>query len=278
VAMPITTPDFYTEKFSDDEHFAHVLEHLFIPALEKERYEVIRPSAAGSELIHAEIIKNLEQADLVLCDLSSMNPNVFFELGIRTSLDRAIVLVKDDLTAAIPFDLNAINMLTYEASLTPWTLDTEVERLSRHIASASRTADQGNAMWRYFGLTKRASPSQVENNPMEAKIDFLITEIMGLRSIGAMTRQGNEASGAATIEEEAVRFFDQAIRPYFPSQTKVVSAQYDEGSRTLVVHTSNHPIPQSLRNNLMERGLPSKISLHIRHMGTDFPDHNAPSS
>ena len=70
VAMPITTPASYVEKLGDPEHFAHVLTHLFVPALEEAGLAVILPSTRGAELIYAEIIKNLEQADLVLCDLS----------------------------------------------------------------------------------------------------------------------------------------------------------------------------------------------------------------
>jgi hypothetical protein len=89
VAMPITTPTAYAEKLSDPEHFVHVLDHLFMPALQAAGLTVIPPSVGGSEMIHAEIIRNLEQADYVICDLSGLNPNVLFELGIRTSLDRA---------------------------------------------------------------------------------------------------------------------------------------------------------------------------------------------
>jgi hypothetical protein len=117
VAMPVTTPEEYSEKFNDSAHFSHVLDHLFTPAIQDAGYRVIPPASTGSDLIQAEIIRNLEQADLVLCDMSSLNPNVFFELGIRTALDRPIVIVRDNLTPKIPFDINAINNLTYEAAL-----------------------------------------------------------------------------------------------------------------------------------------------------------------
>ena len=43
----------------------------------------------GADLIHAQIVKNLQFADVVLCDVSTHNPNVFFELGIRTALNRS---------------------------------------------------------------------------------------------------------------------------------------------------------------------------------------------
>src|SRR6266566_3832256 len=93
VAMPVTTPTSYADDLRDPDHFGHVLEHLFTPALEQAGYTAIPPKMLGAALIHAEIIRHLEQADLVFADLSNHNPNVFFELGIRTSLDRPVVLV-----------------------------------------------------------------------------------------------------------------------------------------------------------------------------------------
>jgi hypothetical protein len=181
VAMPVTTPTIYVERLRDGGHFAHVLEHLFTPALIKAGYRVIDPTSRGAQLIHAEIIRNLEQSDLVLCDLSSLNANVFFELGIRTSLDRPVVLVKDGVTERIPFDLNAINTHTYDESLTPWTLASEIERLSEHIKAVEAGSGSGNDMWRYFGLTKRATPSEISGNPTEGKLDLVLAEITALR-------------------------------------------------------------------------------------------------
>lgn len=177
VAMPITTPDAYAEKLGDPEHFAHVLTHLFTPALQAAGLTVIPPSVGGSEIIHAEIIRNLEQADFVLCDMSNLNPNVFFELGIRTSLDRPVILVRDDLTSNIPFDLNAIGTATYNSSLTPWSLGAEIPRLTSFIQDVIGRSNPDNAMWRYFGLTKRGTPSEAGSNPIEAKLDLLISEL-----------------------------------------------------------------------------------------------------
>lgn len=79
VAMPVSVPDEYVDIYSDHaEHFLHVFNHLFTPALKNCGYNIIPPMVSGSDLIHAEIIKNLEQSDFVLCDISCLNPNVFF--------------------------------------------------------------------------------------------------------------------------------------------------------------------------------------------------------
>lgn len=158
VAMPITTPERYAETLRDPDHFLHVLDHLFTPALQAAGLTVIPPTATGTVMIQAEIIRNLEEADFVLFDLSSLNPNVFFELGIRTSLDRPAIHVKDNLTEQIPFDLNTVNTFTYDSSLTPWTLSAQVQRLTEHVKKAASGGSAGNSMWRYFGLTRRINP------------------------------------------------------------------------------------------------------------------------
>jgi hypothetical protein len=46
-----------------------VLEHLFIPSIEKAGYKPIPPKVKGDKIIHAEIIKNIENADYLLCDM-----------------------------------------------------------------------------------------------------------------------------------------------------------------------------------------------------------------
>jgi hypothetical protein len=209
--MPITTPDAYTEKLGDSDHFAHVLTHLFTPAIEEAGLTVISPSMAGSELIHAEIIRNLEQADFVLCDLSGLNPNALFELGVRTSLDRPIILVKDNLTEKAPFDLNAINTLTYDSSMTPWSLVSEKPRLIKHIQGVVNSGSSGNSMWRYFGLTKRGEPSQAGSNPIEAKLDLLIGEFSKFQP----TYVGNSGYVRSSQDRARERFI-RSLADLFP--------------------------------------------------------------
>ena len=194
VIMPISTPKPLIETYKDPDHFAHVLQYLFKPALEEADYEVIPPSAAGADIIHASIVKSLEEADLVLCDISTLNPNVFFELGIRTSLDRPVALVRDNFTLNIPFDTSSINTHTYDASLALWSIEPEVSKLAGYINEATAQAGGRNSMWRVFGITQRAKPAEIEN-PTAAKLDLLMTQV------GQLVKQieGNQsyAYGAA---------------------------------------------------------------------------------
>jgi hypothetical protein len=166
VVMPISTPHDVRESYHGDaEHFRHVLEHLFIPAIEKASLAPLSPVAGGSEIIHAEIIRKLETSDLVLCDMSSLNANVFFELGIRTAIDKPVALVRDQHTAKVPFDATLINHHVYDGSLTPWSLQNEVYRLSEYLIKTINTSQQRSTLWRYFGLSRRAeipAPASIE--------------------------------------------------------------------------------------------------------------------
>jgi len=124
----------------DEDHFYHVLDYLLIPSIKKAGFEPILPKTKGSEIIHGEIIRNIELADFVLCDISVLNPNVFFELGIRTSLNKPVCIIKDDLTEKVPFDTSIINNHTYLSALNPWTLDDQIDDLANHIKDSFENA------------------------------------------------------------------------------------------------------------------------------------------
>ncbi|MGA2030527.1 MAG: hypothetical protein ABSG87_10705 [Verrucomicrobiota bacterium] len=180
IIMPITTPESLVPLYSGDKlHFHHVLEHLFIPALEKNKFNPIRPIAEGSDVIHAEIIKNLEKADLVLCDASCLNPNVFYELGIRTALDKPVCIVKDEVTQKIPFDTTIINHHTYESALQPWTLQKQIDDLATHIKKSVERSGGKNTLWKYFGLSTRAMLPQGSESK-DDKLELLALQIEGL--------------------------------------------------------------------------------------------------
>ncbi len=123
IIMPVTTPEAHLERYSDGpEHFRHVLECLLAPAAEEAGFDVVRPIAKGAVVIQAEIIKNLESADMVLCDMSCLNPNVLFEFGIRTALNKPVCVVRDELTDILPFDTAALNHHTYRSGLESWEI------------------------------------------------------------------------------------------------------------------------------------------------------------
>jgi len=69
-------------------------------------------SARPDEII-THIIENLVSADIVIADLSGRNPNVFYELGVRHSVNNNTILIADNLDD-VPFDLRGLRTITYK--------------------------------------------------------------------------------------------------------------------------------------------------------------------
>jgi hypothetical protein len=177
IIMPVSTPENVLKQYGDDvDHFEHVLQTLFIPAIEAVGLNPIPPKASGSDIIQAEIIKNLASAYLVLCDMSILNPNVFFEFGIRTALDKPVALVIDDKTDRIPFDTSIINYHQYDSSLRGWLIKDEINALANHLKHTLDKGSDKNALWKYFGVAQIGAFNP-ENTTVEDKLDLILTKI-----------------------------------------------------------------------------------------------------
>lgn len=112
VIMPIGEVDTYPE-----DHFKHVYEDLLYPAIKEAGYEPKRADDdKSSNMIQVSIIRDIVESPMAVCDLSTRNPNVLFELGVRQAFDLPVVLVQEKDTPRI-FDISTINTVDYRKSL-----------------------------------------------------------------------------------------------------------------------------------------------------------------
>ena len=103
--------------------------------LAEDGFEVVRADEVQrSGAITADIITRLAEADLVVADLTDLNPNVFYELGVRHALRaKGTILTLDETrTQEIPFDLNAYRVVKYGSQIT------EIERLRKGLKAATQ--------------------------------------------------------------------------------------------------------------------------------------------
>jgi hypothetical protein len=124
--------------------------------LDKSYRILIKPAvqAAGAtcvradEIVHAQIIdvpmyEQLLEADLVVADLSTLNANAFFELGVRYALrPRATVAIAES-GFKNPFDTNHIATLPYE-HLGKGIDAEEAERFKAQLTNVCRTILNNN--------------------------------------------------------------------------------------------------------------------------------------
>ena len=67
-----------------------------------------------TRVIQESIVKNVALDPIVVCDVSAMNPNVMFELGMRLAFDMPTVVIKDSSTT-YSFDTGPIEHVPYPA-------------------------------------------------------------------------------------------------------------------------------------------------------------------
>lgn len=96
-----------------DQEFKPIYNDLIKPALESAGYEVERAdSFMDQRNILRDVVKGISEADLVIADLTAVNPNVLYELGLCHGLRVPTVLIAQSLEE-VPFDLRSYRVITY---------------------------------------------------------------------------------------------------------------------------------------------------------------------
>jgi len=112
VIMPISDSEGY-----DSGHFKRVYDHVIKPACLSAGFEPVRADNINkTNHIIIDILKHIVEADMAICDLSSRNPNVLYELGIRQAFNLPVTLINDNLTPRI-FDIQTLRAVPYDSSL-----------------------------------------------------------------------------------------------------------------------------------------------------------------
>ena len=128
VIMPFSDQDGY-----DPGHFTRVYEDIIVPGCKKAGLLAFRGDSTGKpNIIHIDIVQQLIQAKIAICDLSARNPNVMFELGIRQAFRLPTVLISDLKTPAI-FDVAPIRCFRYNSELRYREVLNDQDRLAKVI-------------------------------------------------------------------------------------------------------------------------------------------------
>jgi hypothetical protein len=178
VIMPITTH--HLEAYGGDQnHFRTVYSHLFVPAIESLGLEPHSPIVKGTKFIQGEIVRQLLNADMVLCDMSSYNPNVFLELGIRIAASKPMCLVVDDVTAAerLPFDTSHLNHMVYKSN-PGYDVESQRKVVTEHIRSTMDDPQLGIQLWREWALqSAMAKPAEMSTPADSDQVNFIMEKL-----------------------------------------------------------------------------------------------------
>lgn len=117
-------------------------ETIFRPAVEQAGLTAVRADAEifGTGKIIDQIWRGVRAAKVLVAELTTKNPNVFYELGLAHALEKPVVLVssnQDD----VPFDLRHIRVIFYDQA-DPFWGQKLIDKVADNIKSAINNPEE----------------------------------------------------------------------------------------------------------------------------------------
>jgi hypothetical protein len=111
-------------------------EKIYEPAIQKAGLTPVRADADifGTGKIIDQIWQGINGAKVLVAELTSRNPNVFYELGLAHALNKPVVLVSRT-QEDVPFDLQHIRVIYYDVA-DPFWGQKLIEKVAENIISA----------------------------------------------------------------------------------------------------------------------------------------------
>lgn len=125
-------------------------------------------------IIQKNIVTNIFENELIICDVSSKNPNVMFELGLRLAFDKPTIIIMDDKTSFI-FDTQVIEHLIYPRDLRYNIIENFKLKLKDKIKATIKVSkEKGDSYSTYLQHFVKFTPKKLDSK--EVDITTLITQ------------------------------------------------------------------------------------------------------
>jgi len=116
--------------------------HIYEPAIKKAGMTAVRADADifGTGKIIDQIWAGINASRVLVAELTTRNPNVFYELGLAHALNKPVVLVssnEDD----VPFDLKHIRVIYYDVTHPFWGQKL-IDKVAENIVSALKNPEE----------------------------------------------------------------------------------------------------------------------------------------
>jgi tetratricopeptide (TPR) repeat protein len=197
--------------------FGDVYTLLFAPALRAADCEPFRADEEpGAGDIRTDMFFELVTADLVIADVSILNANVFYELGVRHGIGpRGVFMVHGGLGPRLPFDVVTDRTFAYRGELfdtaaargPEWdaALAAEIEQLARRFRDAIAVDERtiGSPVYKELPGLHPVDWCQIQN----AKARYFMGVLDDWRARVARARREGFPGDILTLAEDAPTWF-----------------------------------------------------------------------
>jgi len=180
IIMPIADHPDYKQG-----HFKRVYEDIIKPACQAAGYRAVRADdVAQTNLIHLDILQKLLESPMAICDLSTRNPNVLFELGLRQAFDKPTILIQEVGTPQI-FDINLFRYTQYRNGLDYRDVIADQKAIQKVIEETKQAIADGksvNSIIKLLSITNPANLKDTASFGEKDYFDILLNEISSIKN------------------------------------------------------------------------------------------------
>lgn len=239
------------------EPFDRYYRNIFVPAIVQAGLEPVRAdSISRPSEITQDIWRNVQDATVLVADLTGRNTNVAYEVGLAHAVGQPVILVADEI-GNVPFDLRSLRILLYDKNNEQWGYDLR----NRLLSSLRETlADRAAAIPPIF--RQAGTPSSLESEPLgDSNSDVRLREVLEM-----LGNRSSEVAAAAARDFASLWY----------SERQRVMAAFD-GLLSAPVEQLPYPwLPPDCRpeirayRNFMESVRPEQAIAWLKQPGAEF--------
>jgi len=133
--------------------------------------------------IHSKMFKHIFEADVAVVDITALNPNVFYELGIRHALNKHVTVLIRKAGTPTPFNIQGFQMLEYNPE-SPESIANGKQRICEFIKNGLASQDVDSPVYEVLDNLK----VEVKSKRLNKKETFMyqLVNVPG-KQIGMIT-------------------------------------------------------------------------------------------
>ena len=199
-------------------HFDEIYKSFIKDAVEGMGIKCVRCDEIGeSGWIHSKMFTHIYDADVAVVDITSLNPNVFYELGVRHVLKRNVTIIIRQVGTKAPFNIQGFNIIEYKAD-DPENLKQSTEKMQELIKNGLASVNVDSPVYEVLDTLKVESRPKLIN-----KKEFILFPLKSVadKQIGIVTgdiQNINEVDVWVNSENTNM----QMARPYERSISAVI--------------------------------------------------------
>ncbi|MBT8367530.1 MAG: hypothetical protein KJP23_22790, partial [Deltaproteobacteria bacterium] len=186
----------------------------------------------GAGSIHEDMFRHIWEDDVAIVDISTLNANVFYELGIRHTLHRKITVLIQRKGTMAPFNIQGYRVITYDET-DPESVDRAITEIVEFVQAGLEDEEGDSPVYKHLpDLQANMGTVRPENRIIETtdfyeytvdarpeiRLGFVTGDLRNLRDVDVWVNSENRNMQMARYHDAsisgAIRWLGAKKKPY----------------------------------------------------------------